>query len=399
MNFILQMKLALLVLVLFGNHRHSHAFTASHGLSPIVQKAFALNEKDGRLWRPPERFAPLTPWRQTHLYARSSRDTKQETEQPKAGPVLNLSLFRQTLFSQIFIGWTIWTGGVGAQVLQQRAHFDTAALALAAVCVLPLIYFSRVVETSESPVVADLNLSTNMLVLRLFGDMPQPILAFAVSALLSGITGLVEETTFRGVLLPELAQSNGLPAALALSTLIFAALHVNPIGLFRGGQQGLKDTATLIAYQLVTGSWFAIVYLATNNLAVPVLTHGFFDFYVFFATHLMVTGQMKYARERALMPVATGSVEAKWRQARGDDFLLMARETYYLADTNKDGVLSREELRIALYSYGIQLSAGESEVVTQAADRDASGTIDFGEFLDFVGPTGSPGKAIKSSLL
>ena len=44
-----------------------------------------------------------------------------------------------------------------------------------------------------------------------------------------------------------------------------------------------------------------------------------------------------------------------------------------MADTNRDGVLSREELRIALYSYGIRLSKDESEIVTSVADTDKSG--------------------------
>jgi hypothetical protein len=108
---------------------------------------------------------------------------------------------------------------------------------------------------------------------------------------------------------------------------------------------------------------------------------------------------MDYARKQATMPVAPNSTESKWKRARGDNFILGARQVFYLADTNKDGVLSREELRIALYSYGIQLTAEQSSTVTQTADLDDSGTLDFAEFLEFVGPSGSPGKAIKSSLL
>ena len=84
---------------------------------------------------------------------------------------------------------------------------------------------------------------------------------------------------------------------------------------------------------------------------------------------------------------------------RDTRFVKQAAETFYLADTNQDGVLSREELRIAVASYGINLSQQQSAAVTAAADTDMSGAIDFGEFLDFVGPTGSPGKAIKNSLL
>lgn len=336
------------------------------------------------------------------LRARNNNNSdydSQSEQRPTRGPVVNLSLVRQTILNQGLIGFTIWTGGPGAQALAERAHFDTTALLLAIAGVLPLMYVSRQVETSESPAVADLNVSTNMLVLRMFGDKPQPIVAFVVSAVLAGLTGLVEETTFRGQLLPAVADSTGsIGTAIAASTVVFAVLHLNPLALLRGGSQGLQDGAVLIAYQLVTGAWFALLFVGTGNLAVSIGAHALFDFYVFFATHLIVTQQMEYAREQSLMPSNTRA-EAVWQRKRGDEFVLTARETFYLADTNKDGVLSREELRIAVASYGIRLSAEQSAQVLGVADADASGYIDFGEFLDFVGPAGSPGKAIKNSLL
>ena len=109
---------------------------------------------------------------------------------------------------------------------------------------------------------------------------------------------------------------------------------------------------------------------------------------------------MQYAKQQALMPNLATLPEAQyWAKERGSEFCQMAAETFYLADTNQDGVLSREELRIAVASYGIRLSAEQSRQVLNVADVDASGTIDFAEFLNFVGPTGSPGKAIKNSLL
>ena len=63
------------------------------------------------------------------------------------------------------------------------------------------------------------------------------------------------------------------------------------------------------------------------------------------------------------------------------------------------GVVSRKELRIALYSYGVRLSGGESAAVLRAADADESGGVDFSEFLEFVGPSGDAAAAIKRALL
>ena len=74
----------------------------------------------------------------------------------------------------------------------------------------------------------------------------QPLVALAVSLVLACVTGVTEETIFRGELLPTLGQwasnnvgvAEGLPSTLAgwgLSTALFAALHVNPKGLLQGG--------------------------------------------------------------------------------------------------------------------------------------------------------------------
>lgn len=314
--------------------------------------------------------------------------------------VLNTGLVRQTVLNQALLGLTILQGGIGSQVLERDASLMPSALLLGAVGVVPLVALSRFIETSESRAFADLNLSTNLLMLRYFGDKPQPLVAFVVSAGIAGLTGLVEETNFRGALIPQLVEKTGgdLPLAVALSTLIFAVLHVNPLGFFNG-KEAAQDAAVLVCYQILTGSVFAALYVFTGNLAVPIVAHALFDFYVFFFTHLNVTTQMEYAANEAAMPVAGRGIEAKWKAERGEKFITGCKETFYLADTNRDGVLSREELRIALYSYGIRLSKDESEIVTSAADTDKSGAIDFSEFLDYVGPSGNPSRAIKGSLL
>jgi len=316
------------------------------------------------------------------------------------GVVVNRGLVRQTVLNQALLGWTIWTGGIGAQVLARDASFTPAAFLAGVAGVVPLIVMSRLIETSESAAVADLNLSTNLLMLRYFGDKPQPLVAFLVSAPIAALTGLVEETNFRGLLIPQLLQSTGgsLPTAVALSTLLFAVLHANPLSFFQG-RESAQDALVLISYQILTGSVFAALLLLTGNLAVPVISHSLFDFYVFFFTHITVTTQIQYAANEASMPIAPRSIEAKWQAKRGEEFLIGCKETFYLSDTNRDGVLSREELRIALYSYGMRLSKADSAIVASAADTDRSGAIDFGEFLEYVGPSGSPSKAIKGSLL
>ena len=324
------------------------------------------------------------------------------------GPRVNLGLVASQTANQVLIGSTIFTGGLSYQVLTHHASFDPSGVALGILGLIPLLAFSNKVETSESPLVAGLNLSTNAALLRMFGNTRQPVVAFGVSAFLAGLTGLVEETLFRGQLMPVLTEwskqsmsldaGSGVFFGAAVSTLIFAALHANLTSLFRG-KEAIQENLVLLAFQMVTGAIFASLYLATGNLAVPIVAHALYDFVTFYKTHLDVTGQIQYAAQERLMPSAEYDVEKKWEEERGESFVSDARELFYLMDKNQDGVLSRKEFRVALFKYGINLSKEDSETVTETADLDGSSFIDFGEFLEFVGPQGTTEKAVKYAIV
>jgi len=315
---------------------------------------------------------------------------------------INFQLVLRNLANQALIGSQIWTGGDGLKLLSQEAHFGPSAILFGIAGLIPMLQLSRAIETSESPLVAGLNLSTNMAVLRLFGPTKKPISAFLISLLLATSTGIVEETVFRGQALPGFASAfdNDIFTGALLSTLLFAVLHTNPLSFFKG-KEAFIDNFALLVLQILNGGTFCLLYLVTGNLAVPIITHTLYDLYTFYKTHLVdVAGQMTYAEEEVLMPICSSSrIENKWIEKRGEDWLKGAKQSFYLMDTNRDGELSRKELRIALYSYGINLSKVESERVEQVADIDDSGTIDFDEYLEFVGPTGSRYKAIRNTLL
>ena len=210
-------------------------------------------------------------------------------------------------------------------------------------------------------------------------------------------------TTFEYQALPALTVGVGngdLLVGTFLSTLLFAVLHTNPSAFFKG-KDAFIDNFALLILQIINGGTFALLYLLTGNLVVPIITHTLYDLYIFYKTHLVdVAGQMEYAEEEALMPICSSNqIETKWVQKYDEQWLKEAKQAFYLMDTNRDGELSRKELRIALYSYGINLSKLESEEVKTAADTDGSGFIDFDEYLEFIGPTGSRFKAVKNTLL
>jgi membrane protease YdiL (CAAX protease family) len=70
---------------------------------------------------------------------------------------------------------------------------------------------------------------------------------------------LLEETVFRGFLLPSLARYMPTPAAVALSSLAFGLVHLSP-----------RDTPQLAALGLLLG----FTYVRSRNLAAPMLIHG-----------------------------------------------------------------------------------------------------------------------------
>ena len=324
------------------------------------------------------------------------------TAQDASSNGVNAKLIGANLLNQAVIGSTIWTGGPGFQVLTNQAEFGLSAVILGIAGLVPMLAISRNIEKSESYLVSGLNLSTNMAVLRMFGPTPQPVTAALASVAMAGLTGIVEETTFRGQLIPffanRFADGDILTGAI-MSTFLFAFLHTNPPSFLKGGEAAL-DNAVLLALQLVNGSIFAFLYLSTGNLAVPIITHALYDFYTFYKTHLVdVAGQMEYAKKETMMPnFSSPAVERKWVQARGENFVKGVKQTFYMTDSNRDGVLSRKELRVALFSYGINLSKEQSARIAQVADSDESGCISLDEFIEYVGPAGSTGNAVRNTL-
>lgn len=133
----------------------------------------------------------------------------------------------------------------------------------------------------------DVTKATQKSVLILFGGERKPLLALGISTLLGALAGCGEEMLFRGVLMSQLSENFGNWIALSVSAIIFGALHaVTPL---------YAIIATVI------GFYFGELYLTFNNLAVPIICHGFYDILALLWTHYEVTG-MTYDERRALIP-------------------------------------------------------------------------------------------------
>ena len=115
------------------------------------------------------------------------------------GPFLNKNMLRSIVINQLVVGYSIWIlNGDGRQLLA-ATQFDPVSLGIGVVGGAAVVAVGRFIEKSPNPLFAELNLSTNMLVLRLFGPRPQPIVAGVVSLGIATLVALTEETVFRGV--------------------------------------------------------------------------------------------------------------------------------------------------------------------------------------------------------
>jgi membrane protease YdiL (CAAX protease family) len=80
--------------------------------------------------------------------------------------------------------------------------------------------------------------------------------------LLCVVTPILEEFTFRGILLPRWTHKWGVSAGVLTSSALFAALHSDPFGAF------------------VFGIAMCILYLKSQSLTLSMLCHGLYNFAV-----------------------------------------------------------------------------------------------------------------------
>jgi hypothetical protein len=110
---------------------------------------------------------------------------------PKTGgSYVNVRLVSQLILSQSFV-FTLassLSNGAPYRVLAGNDWLASPdALLIGVIAMLPLLVLNKALESSESPILAPMNLSTDLLVLSMFGSRSQPAVAFLVSLFLCGV--------------------------------------------------------------------------------------------------------------------------------------------------------------------------------------------------------------------
>lgn len=156
-------------------------------------------------------------------------------------------------------------------------QLNWSAVSTGVLLTLPLGLLAGALDLVEDkfPALQDVTKATQRSVLALLGGEFKPVIALVVSLALGCVAGLGEEMLFRGVIQYELASRIGTGVAVGLSSVVFGALHaVTPL---------YAILATLASV------YFGAIYIWSSNLAVPIITHAFYDLVALLFAHWTVS--------------------------------------------------------------------------------------------------------------
>ncbi|EKX43293.1 hypothetical protein GUITHDRAFT_110708 [Guillardia theta CCMP2712] len=302
----------------------------------------------------------------------------------------------------LFLAWSLLRnqallGVTSLFTIQTLQYEDTiTALGNAGVGILPLIlivlgsfpilFLGNKISTSESKAFIDINFSTNILALKLFGSKENIPFAFGVSSVLGAITGLCEELSFRALGLPILAKRLGeagdpnVLLGLLASSLVFGLAHWSIGGSW-------KDNSVVVPLQILTGLWFGVLYILSGynflvrpsglpSVIVPAGVHAIYDAYTLIDAHLASTSQLKYAQARSssakFLPIGPADASSTRERIQQNSRLI-----FYLADTSRDGILQLPEIRAAIQQLGYRPDETLLLSLFQQADRNQDGALDL----------------------
>ena len=132
----------------------------------------------------------------------------------------------------------------------------------------------------------------------------------------------------------------------------------------------------------MTGFWFGAIFVVSGfNLFAPSAVHAIYDAFTLLETHVRVTGQIEYAEQQASgAREPADSSDSVWEEVKSLEetggvqrgFERYLRVLFYMSDSDRDGVIDREELGVALRQFGRDLSPGDIDSAFKRALGDAS---------------------------
>jgi membrane protease YdiL (CAAX protease family) len=161
--------------------------------------------------------------------------------------------------------------------LGPNVNFSVEAIATGTLAALPLGGFAAALDLIEErvPGLKDVSKATQRSILTLLGGTFKPVLGLATALALGLAAGVGEEMLFRGVLQYELISRWGPVVGVGIASVVFGALHaVTPLYAALAG---------------IASVYFGALYLVTDNLAIPIVCHAFYDVCALMYAHYEVS--------------------------------------------------------------------------------------------------------------
>jgi membrane protease YdiL (CAAX protease family) len=161
--------------------------------------------------------------------------------------------------------------------LGPNVNFSVEAIATGTLAALPLGGFAAALDLIEErvPGLKDVSKATQRSILTLLGGTFKPVLGLATALALGLAAGVGEEMLFRGVLQYELISRWGPVVGVGVASVVFGALHaVTPLYAALAG---------------IASVYFGALYLVTDNLAIPIVCHAFYDVCALMYAHYEVS--------------------------------------------------------------------------------------------------------------
>jgi membrane protease YdiL (CAAX protease family) len=271
-----------------------------------------------------------------------------------------------------------WTGDEGPGIFDFLPSADRMLLGFAGA--VPMLVFSNIVENSDNPAFANINLSTIGMVMTLFGRRKAPPDEFLPkqykgltmitskpndvllqSFVLAGMTGVCEEIAFRRLVPSLIALFTGGSIALAYvgQAALFGLGHVQP-------KSNAVDNGVVAGLQAVNGLFLGGIYLVTNDLVPCIVAHSVFDFIQFFKTWWDANAQLEYAESMYLKPLPPGAEKqaramldsAKRQNPKMNPRIFeFIKRLFYTFDFDKNQSLSLSEVRRGISYMALEQSA------------------------------------------
>lgn len=264
----------------YSNQQHQQVYASKYCNSPPLSIGLHSQRVRSSLALIPTRFlySPLTIQKSVASDDNSNKDDGVVDEdrlfdlKTTVGLILGQSLL---IVAAIFVAKLMGTPNYG---LGKNINFGVPSICSGIVWTLPLGILAYVLDIIENkfPSLQDVTKATQSSVLSLLGGKFKPIIGTLVALALGIAAGLGEEMLFRGVLQDQLGIRMGNNVfAVGISSIIFGLLHaVTPLYALLAGLASI---------------FFGWIYIVTGNLAVPIVTHAFYDWVALLYAHWTVT--------------------------------------------------------------------------------------------------------------